>query len=151
MATEPIHFLVFCEKTAFFRLKDIFGECFVYREQSPLIEPVICFREDHVCHVGKNCLPSLAKRIYVLFEEVLPNVELIILYYRKRNIPGIGAGLFRRDMRESRTITVNPSAWNVIKSRGTIFRFNPGPSFFLTGQAPLPEPLDEKVEEVALD
>jgi hypothetical protein len=148
---EPIHFLVFCEKTAFFRFKDIFGECFLYRETSPMIEPAVCLHEEGTCHVGKGCMETLAKRVYVLFEEVLPRVELIILYYRRRNIPGIGAGIFWRDMREPRITPINPYAWNVVKSRGTVFRFDPGPSFFLTGQAPPPEPIDEKVAETALD
>jgi hypothetical protein len=148
---EPIHFLVFCEKTAFFRLKDIFGECFIYRDKSPLIEPVVCLHEENSCYVGKSCMETLARRIFVIFEEVLPAVELIILYFRKRNLPGIGAALCWRDMREPRIITVNPYAWSRIKTRGTIFRFDPGPSFFLTGKAPSPELTDEKVAEAALD
>ena len=39
---------------------------------------------------------------------------------------------------------MNPSAWEMIKERGLIFEFRPGPYFFLTGSAPAPE---EKSDE----
>lgn len=150
--SKSILFVEFCVKTAFFKLEDIFGECFLYREKSPQIEPLVCLREENACFAGKSCMQTLAQRIYILFEEILPFAKLILLYFRKRNIPGIGAALFWRDMREPRIITVNPSAWNVVKRRGTVYRFNPGPSFFLTGRAAPPEPeIDAENSDLALD
>ena len=89
-----MYFVVFSSKTAFFKFEDIFPECFHYRDQHPQIEPLVCMREDYACTVGKGCLDTLAKRIFILFEEVCANADLIILYYRKRNVQGLGAGLF---------------------------------------------------------
>jgi hypothetical protein len=152
--SKPILFVVFCEKTAFFKLEDVFGECYLYREKSPQIEPVVCLREENSCYAGKSCMATLAQRVFVLFEEVLPAAYLMLLYYRKRNLGGIGAACFWRDMREPNVITVNPYAWNMVKTRGNVFRFSPGPSFFLTGMAAPPEldpEIDAKSEDLALD
>jgi len=77
----------------------------------------------------------LCKRLKILFEDFLPNVDLILLYY-KRGDDGIGAGVFWRDFREPRTITVNPSGWNRIKQRSRLFEFSPEPGFFLGAQPP---------------
>jgi hypothetical protein len=146
----PIYFLTFCDKTSFFKLQDIYPECFFNREKSPQVEPMMCVQNDS-CPVNHNCMEILAKRTYVLFQEVLPEVQLIVLYYRKRNISGIGATLFWRDMTEPRNITVNPYGWSVIKSRGTIYEFSPGPNFFLTGRVKEPEVTTEESAVAALD
>jgi hypothetical protein len=145
-----LYFVVFSSKTAFFKLENIFPECFLYREQSPQIEPLICLREENSCTVGKNCMDVLAKRLYVLFGEVCLNADLIILYYKKRNILGLGAGVFDRQFQNPQTITMNPSAWNLVKSRGTIYQFDPSQDFFLSGIAPPPEKT-EKIEDQLLD
>lgn len=131
-----MYFLLMSQKTAFFKLDDIFPECGLYREQHPMIEPMVCLAETAACTVGKNCMETLAKRLKVLYEEVLTDVDLILLYYRKRNLPGIGAAVFWRSFEEPRIITVNPTSWARIKNRGAVYQFTPGPSFFLTGRAP---------------
>lgn len=131
-----MYFLLMSQRTAFFKLEDLFPECFLYREKHPQIEPAICIAEDAACTVGKNCMETLAKRLKVLFDELLVDTDLILLYYRKRNLPGIGAAIFWRSFEEPRLITVNPTAWEKIKKRGSVYQFTPGPSFFLTGKAP---------------
>ena len=144
----PIYFLTFCEQTAFFKLQDIFPECFFHREGTP-IEPMFCMTGD--CPVNHNCMEMLSKRVYVLFQEVLGNVELLIFYYRKRCAPeSIGATLFWRDMREPRNITVNPWAWQRIKARGVVFQFSPPPLFFVTGRTAAPQE-SSQVENLSLD
>ena len=140
----PIVFVSFWEKSIFFKLQDIFPECFIHREKAPQAEPMCCVRDDS-CPVNHNCMEILAKRIWVMFEEVLPHARMIILYYRKRNIPGIGGCVFFRTMHEPRVITINPWGWNQVKRRGTIYEFTPGPSFFLTGKAEAPIPTTKKV------
>jgi hypothetical protein len=140
IAPNPVmYFVVMSSRTAFFKLEDIFPECFLYRESSPQIEPLICLREDNSCHVGRNCMNALVGRIRMLFDQVLPNANLVVLYYKKRNLPGIGAGVFWRDFRTPRTITVNPYAWSKIKQRGELFEFHPDSGFFLTGKSAPPE------------
>lgn len=135
-----MYFVSFSSKTSFFRLKDIYPECFFYRDDSPQIEPLVCLREDNACTVGKSCMEVLAKRLYVLFEEVCPQSDMILLYYKKRNFVGIGAGVFDRRFENPRTITMNPSAWELIKGRGIVYQFDPSRDFFLSGSmAPLEE------------
>jgi hypothetical protein len=145
-----LYFVVFSSKTAFFKLQDIFPECFFYRDQSPQIEPLVCMREDNACTVGKNCMDVLAKRVYILFEEVCLDADVVILYYRKRNIQGMGAGVFDREFKNPRIITMNPSGWNMVKRRGNIYQFDPSQDFFLSGQAAPPEKT-EKHEDQLLD
>lgn len=146
----PIYFVTFCEKTSFFKLQDIFPECFLNREHVPNVEPLVCVRDD-TCPVNHNCMEALAKRVYILFEEVLPASKMIVLYFKKRNIPGIGGCIFWRTMSEPRVITINPFAWNKVKQRGTVYEFSPGPAFFLTGQAAEPQPTEEESAQAALE
>ena len=146
----PIYFVTFCEKTSFFKLQDIFPECFLNREPVPDVEPLICVREDS-CPTNHNCMETLAKRVHILFEEVLPGSKMIVLYFKKRNIPGIGGCIFWRTMAEPRVITVNPFAWNKVKQRGTVYEFSPGPSFFLTGRAAEPQPTEKESAQAALE
>ena len=137
-----MYFVVFSTKTAFFKLEDIFPECFLYREPTSQIEPLMCLTEDNACHVGQNCMDILAKRLMVLFKEVLQSTDLILLYFKKRGVYGMGTGIFWRDFKTPRVITVNPYAWRKIKATGQIFQFMPESEFFLSGKAKEPEPQD---------
>lgn len=132
------------------KLQDLFPECYFYRESSPQVEPLMCLREDNSCHVGRNCMETLAQRLRVMFEEVLepvdgaPSVDLIVLYYRKRaNIDSLGAGVFWRDFNNLRIITVNQAGWDYVKLRGSVYQFNPSESFFLTGKSPPPTEVEK--------
>lgn len=127
------YFLLLSSKTAFFKLQDIFPECFLLREKHPQLEPLVCLREDHSCHVNQNCMGILCNRMHSLFDVTLPQVQTLILYFRKRNIPGMGAGIFWRDFREPRVITVNPTGWESMKRWGQAYKFFPGNEFFLGG------------------
>lgn len=134
---NAFYFVSLNRKTVFFKLQDIFPECFVHRDQSPNVEPMLCL--SGTCPENHNCMETLAKRIFVLFQEVLPAAQLIILYYRKRNLNGIGGSLFWRDMRAPRNISINPWGWESAKRRSLVYQFKPGPYFYLTGSAPPPE------------
>lgn len=138
-----MYFVVFSTKSSFFKLQDIFPECFLHREHAPQIDPLKCLLEDNACHVNHNCMEVLAKRVHILFQEVLPSVEVIVLYFKKRGSQSYGAGLFWRDMREPRAITMNPFAWSRVKQRGSIYTFSPNQSFFLNGRAAPPESTTE--------
>jgi hypothetical protein len=144
-----MYFVVFSSKTAFFKLDDIFPECLFYRDKSPQIEPLACLQEDNACTEGRHCMETLSKRIFVMFEEVC-DCDLLILYFKKRNYQGLGAGVFWKDMREPRIITMNPSAWSRIKMHGNVYRFNPGHEFFLSGSSAPPKEV-EKSQTPPLD
>jgi hypothetical protein len=104
------------------------------------VEPLVCLAEDLACTTGHGCMEALVKRLKMLFEEFRPEPKLILLYYRKRNVPGLGAGVFWPNFREPRTITINPTAWERLKKRAAVYQFLPSEGFFLTGQAPEPTP-----------
>jgi hypothetical protein len=147
-----MYFLVFSKKTVFFKLQDLFPECYFHREGAPRVEPLICLKEENVCHVGRNCMETLARRLHMLFGEVFkpeddkPTVDLIVLYFRKRSDDdSIGAGVFWRDFTNLRIITVNKAGWNYVKLRGNIYQFNPSETFFLSGRAPPPVETEENV------
>ena len=144
-----MYFVVFSSKSVFFKLDEVFPECALYREKSPRIEPLVCLQEDNSCTVGKTCMEVLVKRIHVLFEEILQDVEVLILYYKKRNVAGIGAGIFWRNLKDFRIITINPTSWNYIKSRGAVYQFHPSPEFYLGGTSQKPEEAEE--ENLALE
>ena len=144
-----LYFVVFSSKTAFFKLQDIFPECFFYRDQSPQIEPLICMREENSCHAGRSCMEVLAKRTYVLFEEVCLDSDIIILYFRKRNVQGLGAGVFDREFQNPRVITMNPSAWNMVKSRGNIYQFDPSQDFFFSGVSAPPKKVEKSEDQLS--
>lgn len=130
-----LYFVIFSKKTAFFKLKDIFPECFLYREKYPNIDPIICLTEENVCHVGKNCMESLIKRLGLLFKEIVPTCKLVVLYF-KRNNGKIGGGVFFDNLEDFRIIqTMNPYAWEKIKGRGAVYQFVPHTEFFMSGQS----------------
>ena len=132
-----VYFVVMSSKTAFFKLEDVFPECSLYREKYPNLESLVCIRAD-ACHAGHNCMETLTKRLHVIFDDLLPSVELIFLYFKKLGDLGMGAGVFWRDFREPRVITVNPKGWHRIKRCGDVYKFTPEPGFFLSGRG-LPE------------
>jgi len=149
---EIMYFVIFSSKTAFFKLEDLLPECFLYREKAPQLEPLICLYEDNACHVGQTCMEKLCTRLKMLFDEVLPpEIDLVLLYFRKRAEPtSLAAGAFWRNLEDFSVYTLNRSAWSIIKGRGQVMQFQPGVSFFLTGRAPPPEEPDSS-EEVSLD
>lgn len=150
MVTLPslMYFVVFSTKTAFFKFDDIFPECSFYRKDSPQIEPLMCLQFDNCCTVGKNCMEVLCRRLYVMFEEVCTQSDLAILYFKKRNFEGLGAGVFWADLERARVITMNPTAWERVKARGNVYQFDPNQDFFLTGSSAPPEEVEETEDQL---
>lgn len=130
LPNDIFYFLVLSQKTAFFKLKDILPECTLYREKSPRLDPLICLEQD-ACHVGKNCMEKLVTRLKTLFGDIVPEANLIILYFKRDFRDNLGAGVFYPNLQDFRVITVNPFAWERLKFRGDLFRFSPNPTFFL--------------------
>ncbi len=122
------------DHTAFFKFKDIMPECYFNREEYPRIEVATCIKDIGNCHVNHNCFEILFKRVKILFNEtVVPGTSLIVLYFRKFVVPGLGAVVFDRqfDKIEPRWITMNPSGWNKLKSYSDIYSFQATSEFFL--------------------
>ena len=142
------YFVIFSSRTSFFKLQDVFPECFYYRDQSPQIEPLVCLQEDRSCTAGKGCMGVLVKRLHALFEEVCFSADMIVLYFRKRNFHGLGAGVFDRGLEAPRVITMNPSAWGMIKDRGNVYQFHPSGDFFLTGSAAPPKEVKKDKDQL---
>jgi len=90
----------------------------------------------------------LATRLHVLFTEVCTQADLILLYFAKRNYKGMGAGVFDRAFANPRVITMNPSAWNIVKARGSIYQFDPSQDFFMSGHAPPPEEVTDSTDRL---
>jgi len=125
------YILVLSDKTAFFKLKDVFPECFLYREKSPRVKALVCLKEDLACHCGHRCIDVLVHRVTALFDMLPKTISLILLYFKNDHMERIEAGVFWRDFREPRVITVNPSAWKYCKGRGDVLTFHPTDKFYL--------------------
>ena len=74
---EIYFFTTFNGKSAFFRLKDVFPECFFYRESETEVEPLACLLPEGACPVGQRCMETLAGRVHVLFQETVPMADLL--------------------------------------------------------------------------
>lgn len=134
---KKIYFLSLSNKynsdfTAFFKFQDILPECYFNREGSGL-EVATCIKNMD-CHVNHNCFEILFKRVNILFNEtVVHGTSIILLYFRKVGVPGLGAVVFDRqfDKVEPRWITMNPSAWNKVKNYSEVYSFKTNSEFFL--------------------
>ena len=68
-------------------------------------------------------MEKLAKRVKHIFD-TFERTELLILYFKYRDHPTrLRAGVFWRDLREPRLITMNPYAWEKLKEIGTVYEY----------------------------
>jgi hypothetical protein len=80
---------------------------------------------------------NLAKRVKYIFDQ-FPTADLLLLYFSYRDRPGSQrAGIFWRDFREPRYITMNRAAWERMKAMGTVYEWQLPNSLFL-GPMPIP-------------
>ena len=108
-------------KTILAKFTDMYPECeFLISDQEQL-HPLICLKSH--CHRAANCMEKLVKRVKHLFD-AFPKAELLILYFRYKNDPGIKGGVFWKDLSEPRLIPVNSFAWKKIKSLGTVYTWD---------------------------
>ena len=133
-SSQPMYFLVLSGRNAFFRLKDVLPECFLYRESSPGIDPLICL-DSNVCHVGKNCMETLVRRLSKLFEG-FKNFELVVLYF-KSNSGSLKMGIFFSNLKDFEVRTMNPYGWKRIQSRAKAYQFVPTFDFFSQNNEPI--------------
>jgi len=141
MSTSPnsAYYVVFQGKTAFMRLKDVYPECSLLIEGEPQLGELLCLSGP--CHRNQNCMTILAHRVHQIFDEVIPDSELLYLYFRAQNRKeSIQAGVFWRSMKEPRVIVCNPWAFKKFMTEGDVHEWTPGTDFYLknVGQGLLP-------------
>lgn len=74
----------------------------------------------------------LAKRVNYLFTHVVPDSQQIIAYFKYRDRPdSIRAGIFTRDMKEPKLMTLNRSAFQKFQREGVMFRWIPNDEYLL--------------------
>jgi len=135
----PIAFFVFQKKNLFIPFKFVYGECFPLIEKRDQLSPLHCLQK--TCPVNAGCMDILAKRVNYLFTQVVPSAELMVAYFKYRDRPqSIRAGIFYRDMREPRVMTLNQAAFKKFQKEGESFIWIPPDEYTLMGpvQALLP-------------
>lgn len=115
-------YLISYKKCLFMKVQDVFPECLFYIKQTPKLTPLICLKEDNVCHVGHNCMETLVKRIKYVFDQ--QPCKLLFLYFAYPDKPGSQRAVaFFNNLEDLRYLTFNKSAWEKIKKEGTVLQW----------------------------
>lgn len=129
--TEPVAFAVFQKHTVFIPFRYVYPECMKLIEGQPQLYPLFCLRNNQ-CPANRSCMDILAKRINYLFTSVVPHAQQIIAYFKYPDRPdSIRAGLFLRDMREPKVLTLNRSAFKKFQRDSTAFTWVPPTEYLL--------------------
>lgn len=133
MNKQQVVFFTFQTKTVFIPLRYIYPECMVLIERHQQLSPLHCLSHDH-CPANANCMEVLAKRVNYFFTHVVPDVELMIAYFRYRDRPNsIRAGVFTKGLEEPRVMTVNPFAFRKFQQDSVSFTWVPPDEFLFMG------------------
>lgn len=128
---ESVSFFVFQEHSVFMPLKYVYPECMTLIEPHDQLSPLFCLAHDH-CPANKGCMDILAKRINYLFTFVVPTGQQIIAYFKYRDRPeSIRAGIFNRDMKEPRVMTLNRSAFQKFQRESIMYTWIPNDEYLL--------------------
>lgn len=105
------------------KLKDLYAECEYLIQGHDQLFPLRCIK-DGFCSRNRNCLEKLSKRTQAVFDN-FTDVSMLVLYFSYHDRPkSQRAGIFSRDLndaRHPRYITINPYAWEKIKSIGQAY------------------------------
>lgn len=130
---QVITFFTFQEKTVFIPLRYVYPECMKLIEPYDQMYPLRCLNEDG-CPANMGCMDVLVKRVDYLFQNVMPDAELLLAYYKYRDRPdSIRAAVFYRDLREPRTIVCNKAAFKKFQKAGEMFAWSPTSSYLMLG------------------
>jgi hypothetical protein len=130
---QPIVYFVTNEKTVFVPLKFVYPECFFHIKDKPSLYPIKCFLTD-ACPVGANCGEILVKRVHYLFNEVLPDAQLLIAYFKYRDRPNsIRGAVFNRDLDTPNVSILNPFAFRKFQREGTTYQWYPTDEYLFMG------------------
>lgn len=131
---DPIAFFVFQRKNLFIPLRFVYGECFPLIADRPQLSPLQCLQT--TCPVNAGCMDILAKRVNYLFTQVVPAAELLIAYFKYPDRPNsVRAGIFYRDLREPRVMTLNKAAFKKFQNEGIAYTWIPPDEYLLMGPA----------------
>lgn len=131
MNKEHVAYFVVDRQTVFMPLRFIYPECVTLIEPFDQLSPLHCLQNDH-CPANKGCMDILAKRIDYLFTTVIPDSQLLIAYFKYRDRPdSIRAGIFTRDMKEPKVMTLNRSAFRKFQKTGLSFTWIPSNEYLL--------------------
>lgn len=129
----PIAYFVFQEKTVFIPLRFVYPECFVHLKDYPKIYPMQCFMED-ACPPGANCGEVLVKRVHYFFENVVPDAEVLIAYFKYHDRPNsIRGAVFRRNLEPPTVSILNPYAFRKFQREGTAYQWVPHNEYLFMG------------------
>lgn len=105
----------------FTKFDNVYPECKKLIRGQNKLYPLICLRD--TCHMNNACMETLAMRINLIFD-AFPSAEVLLLYFKYQDTKSLRSGVFWRDMREPRLITINPFSWQTCKDRGDVFEWN---------------------------
>lgn len=134
--SDNLAFFTFQERSVFMPLRYIYPECMQLIDQSDQLYPLFCLRNDH-CPKNQGCMDVLARRLDYLFTQVVPAAKMIVAYFKYRDNPdSIRAGIFMRDMKEPRLITLNRSAFVKFQREGVMYSWFPTEEYIKISPTP---------------
>lgn len=136
MNKEPIAYFTFQSKTTFIPLRFVYPECFLLIEDHPQMYPLKCMVEDG-CPANVGCGDIIVRKIHYLFEEVMPDSEVIIAYYKYRDRPkSIRGVIFNRNLDPPTISILNPWAFRKFQKRGIAYQWYPTDEYlFMQGSS----------------
>jgi hypothetical protein len=130
---EPVTYFTFHEKTAFIPLRFVYPECMVLIKEHPQMFPLKCFMEDG-CPANANCGEIIVRRVHYLFQEVIPQSDVIICYYKYPDRPkSIRGAVFNRDLQPPEVSVLNPYAFRKFMKGGITYQWFPSDEFLFMG------------------
>jgi hypothetical protein len=143
---HPISYLTFHERTAFIPLRFVYPECMVLIEDQPQMFPLKCFQTDG-CPVNANCGEIIVRRIHYLFEQVVPQSEVIICYFKYHDRPkSLRGAVFNKDLQPPEVSILNPFAFRKFLKGGIAYQWFPTDEFLYMGSEKQIIPVERLIE-----
>jgi len=131
--TELFSYFTFQEKTTFIPLKYLYPECMVLIEDHPQMYPLKCMVEDG-CPANANCGEIIVRRVNYLLQEIMPETEMLIAYFKYRDRPNsIRGAVFNRNLDPPTIDILNPYAFRKFMREGTTYQWLPSTEYLLLG------------------
>jgi hypothetical protein len=125
MSLHPLTYFVVNQKTIFIPFRFVYPECEKLIAPHPEMYPVKCLRENG-CPANMQCMDYLVKRVNYIFEKVCPSAEMMIAYYKYRDLPNsIRGAIFHKDLREPKLMTLNPFGFRKFQRESPTFQWTP--------------------------
>ena len=130
---KPVFYFSFQEKSVFVPLKFIYPECFFHIKDHPQLYPMKCFMED-ACPPTANCGEVLVRRVHYFFENVVPDAEILVAYFKYRDRPkSLRGAVFNRNLDPPTLSILNPFAFRKFQKEGTTYQWYPTDEYLFMG------------------